>query len=92
MEASGNGNTLAYRVQQLEDNLRGHVATAQPALMLLAEHDEQINGKRGIQTTIDELRDEVRTLRRALWGAAITVAVSAVGFAVTVVSVFGGPG
>lgn len=90
MEASGNGNTLAYRVQVLEAQATAHAATAAPALQMLTEHEEQINGKRGIQTAIDQLGDEVRTLRRALWGAAISAALSAVVFAVTVLTVFGG--
>jgi hypothetical protein len=73
MEASGNGNTLAYRVQALETQATAHAATAAPALQMLTEHEEQINGKRGIQVAIDEVKEEVRNLRRATWlvGAAV---------------------
>lgn len=73
MEASGNGNTLAYRVQVLERQAAAHSETALPALKMLTEHEEQINGKRGIQVAIDELKEEVRNLRRATWlvGAAV---------------------
>lgn len=76
-DGGGNGATLAYRVNALEKQAAAHENTARPALKMLAEHEEQINGKRGIQAAIDELRDEVRSLRRATWTVGGTVVLAA---------------
>jgi hypothetical protein len=46
---------------------------------------------RDLHEDVQDLRDEMRSLRRAVVGSAITVAVSAVGFAFVVMQTWGTP-
>lgn len=46
---------------------------------------------RGIQHDLEDLRDEMRALRRALYGVALSVAGGAVIFAFTAFQIWGGP-
>lgn len=46
---------------------------------------------RGIQHDLEDLRDEMRALRRALYGVALSVASGAVIFAFTAFQIWGGP-
>lgn len=69
---------LGRRVGNIEDELRSN----RPVLLA-----QQIAS---IEKDVQELSSEVRGLRRAVIGFAITVAASAVGFALTVILVWGG--
>lgn len=69
---------LARRVHDVEIELR----TNRPAVLA--------SELGAIAKDVVELKDEVRGLRKAVIGFAITVAASAVGFAITVVLVWGG--
>ncbi len=69
---------LVRRVHNLESELREN----RPAVL-----SSQIDG---LIKDVEELATEVRGLRRAVIGFAITVAASAVGFALTVILVWGG--
>ncbi len=66
--------------------LKGQVESSQGGL---ARHDEQINGVRGLSAAITELAEEVQAMRRAMWTVGGGIVLSAVGFAITVLSVFG---
>lgn len=69
---------LARRVNEINADLRAN----SPAV-LAARLD-------AIAKDVEDLTGEVRGLRKAVIGFAITVAASAVGFAITVVLVWGG--
>jgi hypothetical protein len=69
---------LARRVLGIEDELRAN----RP--VLLAQQLQNVD------RDVTDLSGEVRGLRRAVIGFAITVAASAVGFALTVILVWGG--
>ncbi len=69
---------MARRVLNIEADLRANP----PAVMA-----EQI---RGLRDDLRENTDEMRGLRKAVIGFAITVATAAVGFAQTVILVWGG--
>jgi 3-dehydroquinate synthetase len=84
----GNGNTLAYRVNQIERIARELAGTVEQAERMLSKHDEQINGDRGLSKAIDQLSGELNSLRRAIWTVGGGIVISAVGFAFTVLTVF----
>jgi hypothetical protein len=84
----GNGNTLIYRVNQIERIARDLAKTVDEADKLLSKHDEQINGERGLSKAIDHLSGELNSLRRAIWTVGAGIVASAVGFAFTVLTVF----
>ncbi len=69
---------VARRIHNVENDLRANP----PAVSAV-----QISG---LREDVAELGNEVRGLRRAVIGFAITVAASAVGFALTVILVWGG--
>lgn len=69
---------LSRRVHDIGQDLRAN----SPAV--LAARLESIS------KDVEDLTEEVRGLRKAVIGFAVTVAASAVGFAITVVLVFGG--
>lgn len=69
---------LARRAAELESEIRSH----RPEVLATRIHE--------LVKDVDALADEVRGLRKAVIGFAITVAASAVGFAITVVLVWGG--
>lgn len=52
----------------------------------IAKHEEQINGKRGLQAAIEDLADQLEALKRVIVGGAITVSLSAIGFGLTVLT------
>ncbi len=69
---------VSRRVHNIESDLRANP----PAVSAV-----QING---LREDVSVLGNEVRGLRRAVIGFAITVAASSVGFALTVILVWGG--
>lgn len=81
-----NGNTLAYRLGRLEQTVHELDRRVDDTNDLSVRHEEQINGDRGLSKAIDVLSDEVRSLRRAAWTVAGSIVVSAVGFALAVLS------
>jgi hypothetical protein len=58
---------------------------------LVVTHEEQINGKRGLQVAIDELAEEVRSLRRSIYQVGAGIVLSSIGFGVSVLLLIGGP-
>ena len=80
MEAlTGRVEELARRVRDLEHELR----TTRPAVLAVKIED--------LEEDVRAITGEIRSLRRAVIGFAITVAGSAVAFAMTVVLVWGSP-
>lgn len=78
-------DAIAVRVENLDrrvDNLEQELRLNRPVLLA-----QQINS---LDKDVEQLSSEVRGLRRAVIGFAITVAASAVGFALTVILVWGG--
>lgn len=72
-------DTLSYRLDRLEDTTRVHETSGSAAIKLLGLHEEQINGKRGIQKTLDDVYEEVQSLKRAIivcCGGIITSAIT----------------
>jgi len=67
--------TLAWRVRRLEQDMENN---AEPALKLVAQHEEQINGKTGVIKAVDALAEEVRALRRVMMGVGASVVGAAV--------------
>jgi hypothetical protein len=57
---------------------------------VLARHEEQISGARGLSNAIDALSEQVRSMTRAMWTVAGGIVLSTVSFALTVLFVFGG--
>jgi hypothetical protein len=77
-----NGNTQSYRISQIERRLD----TFSSDTAKWNRNDEQINGTYGLNQTIAELREEIKTLRRALYTVGAGVVLSAITFAFTVLS------
>ncbi|MDP2710782.1 MAG: hypothetical protein Q8O56_06150 [Solirubrobacteraceae bacterium] len=84
MTEPANGNTIIYRLAELErrgERLSDRLHTAEG---LAGEHEEQINGKRGLQVAVDQLADEVKALRRTISTVGIGIILAAVTFALSV--------
>lgn len=80
-ETHGEPNgTLAYRLGRVEEALHTLDQRVDSTHDLVRDHEEQINGDRGLSKAIDLLSSEVRSLRRAAWTVAGSIVVSAVGF------------
>jgi hypothetical protein len=58
---------------------------------LAVKHEEQINGKRGLQAAMEELSEELRGLRRALWTVGGGIVLASIGFGFSVLMLIGGP-
>lgn len=105
---TGNGGTLTYRVQVLERELeklesRTDISYAELRTQLTTISREQAVLKaqldafqKNVYIRLDQLEgsvnDDVKGLRKVLIIAALTVMTGAVGFAITSLAVFGGPG
>jgi len=73
--------TLSWRVGELERRVE-RLYNFEPAVV-----SDRVNE---MHTDIGQLRDEIRGVRRALWGFALSITGSAVVFAFTAFQVFGG--
>lgn len=72
--------TLSFRVKNLEDEVRLLQPLASDVAVLKTELTN-------ISRNVADLSDGVKSLRTTLIGAAMTVAASAIGFAITVLAV-----
>lgn len=103
----GNGNTLTYRVmilerefEKLENQVEKYVEIREQVAVLRAEFhgfstaiEKRLNDlETNLGSDISDYNDDVKGLRKVLIGAAITVMLAAVTFAITSLAVFGGPG
>ena len=73
------------------EDVRALRKEVEAATTTVERHEEQINGKRGLSAAIDTLTAEVRGLRKAAYWLAGLIVASSVGFAFSVLTVFGGP-
>ena len=92
--------SLVTEMQKLREGVEKLASTAEANRSLIDRHEEQINGVRGLSSAIDalarevkedtaNLSEEVKSMRRAMWTVGGGIVLSAVGFAITVLSVFG---
>jgi len=73
------------------DDLRRTREELKTVKELVVTHEEQISGKRGLQAAIDELTEEVRSLRRSIYQVGGGIVLSSIGFGVSVLLLIGGP-
>jgi hypothetical protein len=108
MSEQGNGNTLLYRVSQLERDLERFEARYEERHRELVNRVIEIKEQvavlqtqftahtKAVNERLDQLEgsvdEDVKGLRRVLVGSALTVIVGAIGFAITSLTVLGGPG
>ena len=108
MPDSGNGGTnLTYRVMvlerefdKLENQVEKYVEIREQVAVLRAEFhgfskaiDDRLNQlEANLSKDITDYNEDVKGLRKVMIGAAITVMIAAVTFAITSLAVFGGPG
>jgi phage tail tape-measure protein len=80
MSESTNGNVIELRVAALEDDYRELKPLPSEVAVLKVE---LIN----LSSKVGDLGEAVKSLRTAVVGAALTVSVSAIGFAITALAV-----
>jgi len=105
-QTEGNGHTLTYRVMVLERELdkledqvekwmeiREQVAVLRTEFHGFVTHfDNRLNElEKNLGDDITDYNEDVKNLRKVLIGAAITVMLAAITFAITSLAVFGGP-
>jgi hypothetical protein len=73
---------LPYRVAELERDMDALKTRVDELSTKTATHEEQISGQGGLRAAINNLSEDVRSLRRVIIGFAVTVAASAVGVAI----------
>lgn len=103
----GNGNTLTYRImllerefEKLENQVEKYIEVREQVAVLRAEFHgfstsikERLDDiEHNLSQDILDYNNDVKGLRKVLIGAAITVMLAAVTFAITSLAVFGGPG
>lgn len=76
---------IAYRVGRLEQDIQTARAAADRANDTVVRHDERIIR---LADAVEDLRDEVRAMKRAFYTAAVTVTVSAIGLVMTLYLLF----
>ena len=92
--------SLVTEIQKLRERVEKLASAFEANRSLIDRHEEQINGVRGLSSAIDalarevkedtaNLSEEVKSMRRAMWAVGGGIVLSAVGFAITVLSVFG---
>ena len=81
--------TLLTRVDELEAEVRETRELAQKAQRVSATHEEQINGRRGLQAAVDENTAAVKSLYRAAYWLAGIIIVASIGFAFSVMLLIG---
>ena len=92
--------SLVTEVDKLRKRIEEMATLTDDTRSGINKHEEQINGRRGLSAAIDglsrevhedmsTLREDVKSMKRLLWGVGATVATSSIGFAITVLLVFG---
>lgn len=76
-----NPTNVPYRVENLERQVDEQGATIALNSSLTAKHELELHGERGVNATLRDLSNEIKWLRRALWGLAASVTVASVVFA-----------
>jgi hypothetical protein len=81
--------TLLRRVDEMSVEMKAIHQSVNDTHELSLRHEEQISGKQGILVAINALTEEMKGVKRALWGAASGVVVAAVVFAFAVMQATG---
>lgn len=81
--------TLLRRVEEMTHEIKEIHSRVDDTHELTLRHEEQISGNRGILVAIRELTEEMKGVKRALWGAASGVVVASVVFAFGVMQLTG---
>jgi hypothetical protein len=81
--------TLIGDVQNLSKDVKALGARLDKLSELTARHEEQISGGRGLQKAVEELSEKITSMTGAIRMVGIGIVLSAVGFGVTVLTVFG---
>lgn len=79
--------TLLSEVHALREENAEIMRACNETGALVKNHEEQINGKRGIQHALDENTAAIAALRRAAYWVAGVIIVASVGFGFTVLRV-----
>jgi hypothetical protein len=74
-----NGGTIVYRLRELERVTREIEKRADATERASTLHEEQINGAGGLLRSINSLREEVQSLKRALYTVGGGVVLAAIG-------------
>jgi hypothetical protein len=77
---------MPWRLQVVEDLQRQDHATIGVVKELVAKHELEIHGDRGINDTLTELATQLKWVQRSLWGLAASVTVAAIVFALGTLS------
>jgi hypothetical protein len=72
---------VMYRVEQLERRQAREEERVDVAETVIAKHDLELHGERGVNATLRDLTLQMRNLQRALWGLASAITVAALVFA-----------
>lgn len=72
------------RIKVLENQHSEMHNALERVTQLAMDHQEQINGKRGLYSAIEELSGEIKSLRRAIAAVGTGIIVAAISFALEV--------
>ncbi len=81
--------TVLDEVVQLRKQIETNTAIIGKNGELVAAHEEQISGKGGLQSSIEELSAEVRSLRKAAYWVGGLIVAGSVSFAFSVLALVG---
>jgi len=72
--------TIERRVAKLEDQVEHTVDEVTESSKQLAIHEERISGESGIIKTVNEVKEEIRFLKRSNYALAGSILVAAIGY------------
>jgi hypothetical protein len=72
---------IPYRLQLVETETSKHTDRLGKVEDLAKVHEFELHGERGVNATLRDLANEIKWLRRALWGLAASVTIASIVFA-----------
>lgn len=81
-----NSSEIPWRVEALQTLATKNTARLEVVEDLAKTHDLELHGERGVNATLRELSNEIKWLRRALWGLAASVTIASIVFALGTLS------